>query len=204
MNSGGMGGGGGGGGCNIHQSCFHQHCDKLSVVFQIHNKMVSCLFKAPLSFHAINPVGRIINRFSQDINNIDELLPFQMLMSCLYMVPGVATIVLAAIANSLLIIPIVMAMPIFCFLSKVFFTSATDIRRLMSIAGSPIYSHFSNTKEGLRTIRVYGRQKEFTDQAFRLLMLPHFVCYSVDICRETNFRLLAIVAHYIPSIVVFY
>ena len=144
----------------------------MSCTFQIHNKMVSCLLNAPLSFHAINPVGRILNRFSQDISNIDELLPFQILMSALYVAPGIATIVLAIILNRLLIIPIAVALPIFYFFAKVFFTSATDIRRLMSIAGSPIYSHFSNTKEGLRIIRVYGRQEEFTDQAFRFAMLP--------------------------------
>ena len=137
--------------------------------------MVSCLLKAPLLFHAVNPVGRILNRFSQDIANIDELLPFYILISSLYITPGIATIILAGITNILLIIPIITALPISYILVKVYFTSATDIRRLMSIAGSPIYSHFSNTKEGLRTIRVYGRQKEFTDQAFRFVFL-HSAC----------------------------
>ena len=127
----------------------------MSCTFQIHNKMVSRLLNAPLSFHAINTVGQILNRFSQDISNIDELLPFQILMSALYVAPGIATIVLAVIVNRLLIIPIAVALPIFYLFAKVFFTSATDIRRLMSMAGSPIYSHFSNTKEGLRIIRVY-------------------------------------------------
>ena len=136
--------------------------------------MVSCLIKAPLSFHAVNPVGRILNRFSQDIYNIDELLPFCILTASIFVTPGLATIILAAITNILLIIPILIAMPIFYILVKVYFTSASDVRRLMSIAGSPIYSHFSNTKEGLRNIRVYGRQKEFTDQAFRFVFFHSF------------------------------
>ena len=132
--------------------------------------MVSCLLRAPLSFHAVNPVGRILNRFSQDIDNIDELLPFFIFRFSLNVTPGIATIILATMMNFLIIIPIVIALPIFYFFAKVFFTSATDIRRLMSVAGSPIYSHFSNTKEGLRSIRVYGREKEFIDQAFRFVI----------------------------------
>ena len=132
--------------------------------------MVSCLLRAPLSFHAVNPVGRILNRFSQDIDNIDELLPFFIFRFSLNVTPGIATVILAAMMNFLLIIPIVIALPIFYFFAKVFFTSATDIRRLMSVAGSPIYSHFSNTKEGLRSIRVYGREKEFIDQVFRFVI----------------------------------
>ena len=132
--------------------------------------MVSCLLRAPLSFHAVNPVGRILNRFSQDIDNIDELLPFFIFRFSLNVTPGIATVILAAMMNFLTIIPIVIALPIFYFFAKVFFTSATDIRRLMSVAGSPIYSHFSNTKEGLRSIRVYGREKEFIDQVFRFVI----------------------------------
>ena len=139
--------------------------------------MVTCLLKAPLSFHAVNPVGRVLNRFSQDINNLDELLPFYFFMLLLYAAPAVATVLLAAITTPLLIIPILIALPGFYFFSKVYFTSATDIKRLMSIAGSPIYSHFSNTMEGLRNIRVYGRQKEFIDQVFRFAFLYHFVGY---------------------------
>ncbi|CAB3999468.1 multidrug resistance-associated 4-like, partial [Paramuricea clavata] len=50
---------------------------------------------------------------------------------------------------------------------KQHFNSAMDIKRLMSQAGSPLYSHFSNTMEGLRIIRVHNRQKEFTKVLLR-------------------------------------
>jgi hypothetical protein len=42
-----------------------------------------------------------------------------------------------------------------------------DIKRLMSLAGGPLYSHFSNTMEGLRIIRVHNRQREFTKVLLR-------------------------------------
>ena len=148
-----------------------------SAIFQVHNKMVTRLLKAPLSFHAVNPVGRVINRFSQDMNNLDELLPFYIFMVCHYAAPAVATILLAAITTPLLIIPVLLALPIFYFFSKVYFTSATDIKRLMSVASSPIYSHFSNTLEGLRNIRVYGRQKDFTNQVFRFAFLTFCISF---------------------------
>ena len=131
--------------------------------------MVTTVVKAPLSFHASHAVGQILNRFSQDINNLDELLPRSVFRSSVYGVRGLATIILAAITTSVLIIPILISIPMYYFISKVYFTSAGDIKRLMSVAGSPIYSHFSNTMNGLRNIRVYGRQKEFTDEVFRYM-----------------------------------
>ena len=129
--------------------------------------MITCLMSAPLSFHAVNPVGRILNRFSQDINNLDELLPFYFFVFCHYAAPAMATVLLAVITTPLLLIPLLIALPAFYFISRVYFMSGTDIKRLMSMAGGPLYSHFSNTMEGLRSIRVYGRQNDYTDGVFR-------------------------------------
>ena len=133
--------------------------------------MVTSVVKAPLSFHASHAVGQILNRFSQDINNLDELLPLSIFRSSVYGVRGLQTIILAVMTTPVLIIPILISVPVYYFLSKVYLTSASDIKRLMSVAGSPIYSHFSNTVNGLRNIRVYGRQKEFTDEVFRYMCL---------------------------------
>ena len=129
--------------------------------------MMTSIVKAPLSFHASHAVGQILNRFSQDINNLDELLPFYMFSSSSFGAPTLAAFILAVSANSLLIIPIFISLFVYYFISKVYLISASDMRRLMSVAGSPIYSHFSNTVNGLRNIRVYGRQKEFTDEVLR-------------------------------------
>ena len=131
--------------------------------------MVTSVVKAPLSFHASHAVGQILNKFSQDINNLDELLPRSIFRSSIVAVRGLATIILAVTTTPVLSIPILISMPMYYFLSKVYFSSASDVKRLMSVAGSPIYSHFSNTVNGLRNIRVYGRQKEFTDEVFRYI-----------------------------------
>ncbi|XP_028391901.1 multidrug resistance-associated protein 4-like [Dendronephthya gigantea] len=179
----------------------------MNASYKVHNKMVKCLLSAPLSFHAVNPVGRILNRFSQDINNLDDLLPFYIFMVCTYAGPTIATLLLAIITTPLLIIPVLIAMPLFYFFSKVYFTSGTDIKRLMSIAGSPIYSHFSNTMEGLRTIRVYGRQKEFTDEAFRRVDEHHraVLCSYVAIRWFANvFSIICVTLATIVTVMVVY
>ena len=137
--------------------------------------MMTSVLKAPLSFHASHAIGQILNRFSQDINNLDELLPINLFSSSVFGAPALATFILAVITNPILIIPVSISVPLCYFLSKVYLTSASDIKRLMSVAGSPIYSHFSNTVNGLRNIRVYGRQKEVTDEVFRYTFLFCFI-----------------------------
>ena len=138
--------------------------------------MIKCLLKAPLSFYARNPVGRIINRLSQDMNVLDELLPIYVYKSIIIISPAIATIALACITTPWLIFSVLIFMLVFYFVVSIYITTSTDIKRLMLMAASPIYSHFSNTMEGLKTIRVHGRQKEFTEQVFRYV-LPMYSIY---------------------------
>ena len=133
--------------------------------------MVTCLLKAPLSFYARNPVGRTINRLSQDINSLEELLPYSAYATCIYIVPIIATILLSSITNPWLILFFLFSLPLFFFIASIYFTSGTDTKRLMLMAASPVYSHFSSTMEGLKTIRIHGMKKDYTEQAFRYVCL---------------------------------
>ena len=139
----------------------------VNAAYVMHNKMVACLIRAPGSFYVTNPAGRILNRFSQDINNLDELLPNYVIYFCQTILPLLATFVLACIANVVLIPLAVFAILTLYFIARFYLHTAMDLKRLMSIAAGPLYSHFSNTMEGVRTIRVHNRQKIFTDGVYR-------------------------------------
>lgn len=47
----------------------------------IHQKMLTRILHAPMGFFDTTPVGRIVNRFSKDINTIDTELPLTFLMT---------------------------------------------------------------------------------------------------------------------------
>ena len=131
--------------------------------------MITCLMKASLSFYATNPVGRIINRLSQDINILDEFFPYYACVTLNFFAPVISTILLASITNPWLILAFLCSMPLFYFIGSVYITSSADIKRLMLMAAGPVYSHFSNTMEGLKTIRIHSRQKEYTEEVFRYI-----------------------------------
>ena len=41
----------------------------------LHSKMLTNILKAPMAFFDTTPIGRILNRFSRDIETIDNILP---------------------------------------------------------------------------------------------------------------------------------
>ena len=42
----------------------------------IHQRLLNRVMRSPMSFFDTNPTGRIINRFSADIDKIDLTIPF--------------------------------------------------------------------------------------------------------------------------------
>ena len=56
----------------------------------LHRDILSRLFHNPLSFFDTTPLGRIVNRFSKDIDMIDNTLPFNIRswINCLFSVGG--------------------------------------------------------------------------------------------------------------------
>ncbi len=54
---------------------------------RLHNRMLQSVLESRMRFFDLNPVGRIMNRFSKDIGNIDDVLPvavFDCTQVCLF------------------------------------------------------------------------------------------------------------------------
>lgn len=136
---------------------------------KLHDKMLGSVLRAPITFFDTTPIGRIISRFSRDVQTLDELLPqffSQMMTTILNLI--------AAYAFIGVILPIFfsVAVPvtIFYFILQRFFNrTSLELKRLDAISKSPIYAHFSETLGGLSTIRAYGKQKQAQTENMRMI-----------------------------------
>ena len=131
---------------------------------RLHDKMVLAVLQAPVLFFDSNPVGRIMNRFSKDIGCLDEVLPKAFILSIQMILVVFTGIVIPVITNPWLLIVIVPLIMLAVYVSKYYLNTSRELKRLESICCSPVYSHISETLDGLETIRTRRRQEDFVDQ----------------------------------------
>jgi len=127
----------------------------------LHTNMLIAVSRATISWYDHTPIGRILTRFSKDIDLVDIKLPqvveqiiFFALRFC-----GVA----GAIAVGSYWLLILLAVALVTFLGLVFYYRPTSIQvqRLEALSRAPIYSHLTETIDGASTIRAYRMTQAF-------------------------------------------
>lgn len=133
---------------------------------RLHNKMVTAILKAPVFFFDTNPVGRVLNRFSKDIGSMDELLPMSFFLAVQVLLLETTAVVLSSLTNYWVIFAVTPLIVLFVLIVKYFLKSSLELKRLESVCRSPVFSHFSETLDGLDTIRSRRRQQDFIEQFY--------------------------------------
>ena len=134
---------------------------------RLHDKMVLAILQAPVHFFDSNPVGRILNRFAKDVGCLDELLPKTFLVSIQDVLLVFASIIVPTVTNPWLLFLVIPLIVLVLYISKYYLKTSRELKRLESICRSPVFSHFSETLNGLDTIRTRGRERDFVDQFYR-------------------------------------
>ncbi|TRY79142.1 hypothetical protein TCAL_05895 [Tigriopus californicus] len=132
---------------------------------QLHHSMFKRIIRAPSRFFDVNPVGRVLNRFSKDMGSIDELLPpvFIDVITIFLTIAGIVAVVVWY--QPIVFLPTCIMAILFTFLRKFYLSSSRAIKRAEGVAKSPIFSQLSSTLGGLTSIRAYRAEhilvKEF-------------------------------------------
>ncbi|XP_070559244.1 ATP-binding cassette sub-family C member 9-like isoform X2 [Ptychodera flava] len=128
---------------------------------RMHFAFLRNLVRAPIRFFDTTPVGRILNRFSNDTQVIDQTI-WVTTLDVLY----TTWLCLSVVIVNTIVTPvfIVVAGPflvVYYFIKKYYVTTSRELQRLDSITKSPTLAHFSETLGGLSTVRAYGDENRF-------------------------------------------
>ncbi|GAO49019.1 hypothetical protein SAICODRAFT_7613 [Saitoella complicata NRRL Y-17804] len=127
----------------------------------MHANAAKRVMRAPMSFFDTTPLGRIINRFSKDVDTMDNLLTDSYRM--FFQTAGgiLATFVLIIVYFYWFPIALVPLMSGFWLAALFYRSSAREIKRLDAVTRSHVYSHFGETLTGIPMVRAYGEQARF-------------------------------------------
>ncbi|KAI8935755.1 hypothetical protein NX059_007275 [Plenodomus lindquistii] len=126
------------------------------------HRAISRVLRAPMSFFDTTPLGRITNRFSKDIDVMDNTLTdaIRMYFLTLAMIVSVFILIISyyyyyAIALGPLLI-------FFMFSAAFYRSSAREVKRHEAVLRSHVFAKFGEAVMGTATIRAYGLQDQFS------------------------------------------
>uniref|UniRef100_A0A0D9QZF0 ATP binding cassette subfamily C member 11 n=1 Tax=Chlorocebus sabaeus TaxID=60711 RepID=A0A0D9QZF0_CHLSB len=134
----------------------------------LHNKLFNKVFRCPMSFFDTIPIGRLLNCFAGDLEELDQLLP---IFSEQFMVLSLLVIAILLVISMLSPYILLMGATIMviCFIYYMMFKKAIGVfKRLENYSRSPLFSHILNSLQGLSSIHVYGKTEDFISQFKRL------------------------------------
>ena len=146
-------------------------------------ELLSSVLFSPMSFFDTTPLGRVINRFSKDIYTVDEQIPQTVRGYLSTMAKVISTILYICIITPLFMLGLIPIAGFYYVAQRYYIKTSRELSRLESTSRSPIYALFSETLDGLPTIRAYGNERRLIEKNNRLLdsnVQSYFLNFSAN------------------------
>ncbi|KAJ1641849.1 Canalicular multispecific organic anion transporter 1 [Coemansia asiatica] len=128
---------------------------------KLHRSMLMGVINSPMSFFDMTPLGRIINRFSSDIQTCDFSIPGN-ISTMVYVLFTISSSVFVIVYSTPLLVIIFLPLIYFYqYLQKMYICSSRKITRINSSTRSPVFAHLQETLCGASSIRAYNHQDRF-------------------------------------------
>ncbi|MBC7466839.1 MAG: ATP-binding cassette domain-containing protein [Bdellovibrio sp.] len=134
-----------------------------------HDAMLKSVLATRMRFFDSTPVGRILQRFSRDVESVDIHLQwsFNATINALFQITISFLLIVFVLPWVILFL-----LPVLYFYYKIqndYRRVAREVKRLDSIARSPRYAHFKETLQGLHVIRAFDQVDWSMDQFYNKL-----------------------------------
>ncbi|KAG1708717.1 hypothetical protein DVH05_022343 [Phytophthora capsici] len=129
----------------------------------LHDELFRRVLRAPVTrYFDVTPIGQILNRFSNDLDQMDTNLPreYQLLFQNVSM--GFGSLVVSAFVSYWIGLSYIPILAIFVWTGQYFKKTSREVKRMEGITRTPVYNLFSETLSGLATIRAFNMKQQFS------------------------------------------
>ncbi|KAJ3359464.1 hypothetical protein HDU91_004919, partial [Kappamyces sp. JEL0680] len=138
-------------------------------VQKYHPLALRSLLYAPQGFFDSQPVGRLLNRLSKDIESLDQMIGLMIYIFFIALSGCLANLVFLSYVDVRMLILVVPLVLVYFYMLKFYQRTNIELKRFESLHRSPLYAHISETMSGISTIKAFKSEREFVDKQ-RVLM----------------------------------
>ncbi|PVH81323.1 P-loop containing nucleoside triphosphate hydrolase protein [Cadophora sp. DSE1049] len=133
----------------------------------LHDRLLTTIIGAPLSYFSETDIGVILNRFGQDIQLVDNQLPSALQSIFVQIFKLAMQAVLLFSVQKVMILTLPFCSAIVYVVQRVYLCTSRQLRFIELESRSAVYSSFLETVEGTATIRAFGWQHDFEQENIR-------------------------------------
>jgi ATP-binding cassette subfamily C (CFTR/MRP) protein 1 len=150
----------------------------------LHNTLLGSVSMATMAFFDTTPLGRILNRFTRDMDQIDNALQMSLIFCLQLLFQVLGSFIIMVISQPLVLIPLVPCSIIYYRL-LVFYNSANrEIRRVSSNIVSPMFALLTESLQGSRTILAFGKANVVMEEGMRRIDRIFSSNYMQNVCNR--------------------
>ncbi|KAH7111608.1 hypothetical protein EDB81DRAFT_873718 [Dactylonectria macrodidyma] len=128
---------------------------------RIHDHLINSVSRARFKFFDVTPLGQLLNRFSKDLEAVDQEIAPVAIAVISYGLSLVVTIGLIASITPKFLVAAVFISGLFYIVAAFYLRASRDLKRMESVQRSPLFQHFEETLSGMTTIRAYRDERRF-------------------------------------------
>ena len=117
----------------------------LRASIKLHNEMLTHILSSTMAFFDTTPLGRIINRFSKDMDEVDLMIPTNIKDVFDFGFSVIGTLFVICFANPYILIVLVPIIGLLLFIQSRYLTLSRQLKRMVSVTRSPINSSLTES-----------------------------------------------------------
>ncbi|WVQ85985.1 hypothetical protein IAT38_008153 [Cryptococcus sp. DSM 104549] len=143
----------------------------------LHDRLLHSVMRATVRFFNVTPVGRIINRFSRDVETIDSYLNGALRTVIIYVASLIGAIGVVAFIVPWFLVPAAIISYLYYQYSLLYLRVGRSLRRLEATSKSPIFSGFADLLDGVISVRAFSVEARFMEQLCKQVDKTHQAFY---------------------------